>query len=686
MTKFKILLTFLLCLGLSTQVIALERDYFAIEYCKDHQKTSERYYLIERYLSIIPATPKCMHIDCTQCHQVWLNERYDDDDYVEYLWTCECEWKSKSSNFLGAWLPSWIGCSNPCIYDGYVSEEHNKYFSLFYEYLNYVEQSKCECFWPEISKKAAAINDKAYLLFEELFQSELEQLVYNYNDQKEFFNYPYANFNLHGVTLSCVCHCFFYSDYDWVCRDLDFYSKTHFEKEQALIISDKLNDIRACLAEMFLDLYTECEKKHPHERIKRELFSVRSFLNLPLFDNPLLEEGVSKNRPKSLKAFQSLSSDFLFATVIPSRPANWELSDIYLMQGTCFNDLNLYKQSIDFLTQSIEHNALNRDAYIERAMAYFETDQMELALKDYESAKKLAIIPPFKLSSYDSLIQSGIIRGLLDNKIEFSQGLVLGTLEGSAVSLIDFIPSNLSCCRGILNGLWAFTCSPKEVSLDVIHTAYALGEFISDHTPLECLHCVVPELKELSETWDSLNDHTRGRKIGFIIGKYGIEIVAPTVILKGISKFRALKRANTMFTLENCAVSTSKKSKILEESTKRAVIRNTMMESAKQGKILVKNSNVQYHVMQKKHAWDKVITLSGNVEEDFKKVIILLEKECITEKQFLCEKPMHFPKENPKIIRTDHKKFINDQEVYAVFEKYIENGEVYLKDAWVITE
>jgi hypothetical protein len=30
--------------------------------------------------------------------------------------------------------------------------------------------------------------------------------------------------------------------------------------------------------------------------------------------------------------------------------------------------------------------------------------------------------------------------------------------------------------------------------------------------------------------------------------------------------------------------------------------------------------------MQEKHAWDKVITLSGNVQEDFKKVTLFLEE------------------------------------------------------------
>ena len=127
--------------------------------------------------------------------------------------------------------------------------------------------------------------------------------------------------------------------------------------------------------------------------------------------------------------------------------------------------------------------------------------------------------------------------------------MVSGTVDGAKVSVVEFIPSIFSCCRGILNGLWAFVCSPVEVSQEMVNTAYAIGEFISSHSTEECFQCVVPELKELSLSWDKLNDNSRGQKIGFIIGKYGVDIFAPAGALKGMSKVRALKRANTMCTL-----------------------------------------------------------------------------------------------------------------------------------------
>ena len=354
-----------------------------------------------------------------------------------------------------------------------------------------------------------------------------------------------------------------------------------------------------------MDVYIECLKRHPHKRIEQELCQVRSAFNLPLFE---ANYGISEDRLSSASSFfqndlllyleanlsldndsshekrnklsnnlfdyrnkenkklfdkkADLNEEFLLKA--PARPKNWEQSGVFLSHGTLFNDLLLYKEAIQVLTHAIQLNPSNRDAYIERALAYFETNQLSLALQDYEAAKKLTIVPPFKPGSHKAMMMAAIY--IPENKTEFSKGLVLGTVDGAKVSAVEFIPSIFSCCRGILNGLWAFVCSPIEVSQEMVNTAYAIGEFISSHSTEECFQCVVPELKELSLSWDKLNDHSRGQKIGFIIGKYGVDIFAPVGALKGMNKVRALKRANTMCTLESCAASQAKQAKILEES------------------------------------------------------------------------------------------------------------------------
>ena len=185
-------------------------------------------------------------------------------------------------------------------------------------------------------------------------------------------------------------------------------------------------------------------------------------------------------------------------------------------------------------------------------------------------------------------------------------------------------------------------------------------------------------------SWDELNDRSRGHKIGFIIGKYGVEIFVPVGILKGLNKVNALRRANTMLTLDACVCSEAKQAQIIEESVKRAVFREGLIaESSKGGQILIKSSNVQYHVMQPKHAWDKVLKLSGNVEEDFKKVALLLEENGILSEKYLLESEKF---SHGKIIRTDYKVMINGHEIRAIFETYVENNQTFLKDAWVITK
>ena len=203
----------------------------------------------------------------------------------------------------------------------------------------------------------------------------------------------------------------------------------------------------------------------------------------------------------------------------------------------------------------------------------------------------------------------------------------------------------------------------------------------------DCLQCAIPELKELALSWGKINDYSKGKKIGYIIGKYGVDIFAPVGVLKGVNKVRALKRANTMFTLESCVVSQANKAKILEESVKRASLRETLIaESVTKGQILTKNANVQYHVMQKKHAWDKVIKLSGNVEEDFQSVVTLLEKNKIQSKSFMKDNPILFPKNGPRISKSEYEKVRNNWKVHAEFETFLETDELFLKDAWVVTK
>ena len=516
-------------------------------------------------------------------------------------------------NLIPATGPECRNCYDQSIYLGYLDLDFKKYLPHLKQHLEYSAQhADCYCLWPEYSQEAAQISDTAYILFRDLISTTaLSNLIEDESEQKELVENPCWFLNKHGLAISFIAQQFRFSDYYHVCRDIENFAVSKYEEREAAKIKDRLQDILEALYPKFFALYISCYKKHPNSEVDQEIrfmkllvndisgldttvvsskfivcqpmtnssYDLSEFIvaNLQTANIPVELENkgilnripiLKKSYAKSLAFNVSASSTVHSSKAVAFSPQ----SDIFLEQGTLLNDLLLYKEAIQVLTQAIQLNPSNRNTYIERAMAYFETNQLPLALKDYESAKKLTIVPPFKPGSHKAMMMMAAVY-IPENKTEFSKGLVSGTVDGAKVSAVEFIPSIFSCCRGILNGLWAFVCSPIEVSQEMVNTAYAIGEFISSHNTEECFQCVVPELKELSLSWDKFNDHSRGQKIGFIIGKYGVDIFAPAGALKGMNKVRALKRANTMCTLESCAASQTRQAKILEESAKRVAAR-----------------------------------------------------------------------------------------------------------------
>jgi hypothetical protein len=91
--------------------------------------------------------------------------------------------------------------------------------------------------------------------------------------------------------------------------------------------------------------------------------------------------------------------------------------------------------------------------------------------------------------------------------------------------------------------------------------------------------------------------------------------------------------------------------------------------------------------MQNKHAWDKLIPLTGNVEEDFRTLIVFLEKNNIMDPKYL-RTTQEFSSTIPvnKIHLLEYKATINEQHVVVLFEKYLDTGEMYLKNGWVATK
>ncbi|MBS0621559.1 MAG: tetratricopeptide repeat protein [Verrucomicrobia bacterium] len=397
------------------------------------------------------------------------------------------------------------------------------------------------------------------------------------------------------------------------------YSETHFPREEAGLIIDKLQDLLDELVPRFMDMYRESMTSHPTPEIAQEIELIHYLLGgLPeetfaFYSSAFSEESqeyssfydwdISCCRKKKSKPKPPAPSS------VPTQPQpqsiDWTLSMIHLAKGQAFNELLLYNAAIESLTQAIRLNPRSEEAYIERAYAYFELGEIELALKDHQKYKVLTTITLFTVPvGRQTPTCHPVFQASLSIE-EFNRGLHLGMLEGVALGLADFVPSTLSCLRGIAHGLWSFACSPQEVTREIGAAAVELMEYIKTHSTHENFGLFLPEVRELCEQWDLLSDRARGHQMGYIIGKYGMEILIPGTTLKAIGKYRLLKRANTLLTLECCEAAGAKRAAILQASAKRFSKRQALVaEIATKGKIVPQNPNVIPHVLAKHHvAW-----------------------------------------------------------------------------------
>jgi hypothetical protein len=611
----------------------------------------------------------------------------------------------------------------PVFYSGYLHFLHNDEFPFLNRQINYSKKYPTyQSYWPETSSKAEKINDYAIKSLEILFTiTELNQV---WTVRSLFEDYittsleiDYYDYRKSYAYKSLVSSAFRFSDYYIIFENLIRYSKRSFCCTETERIQDMLNVILDDLAKLFMEIYEESERLHPTEEIMQEMRFIDLLYEIGHLNfRKELHGQSSYNEDNQNKKFyfdmqasvstelQDIELEYLQSQLLGkgnSDQPEWFLVEYLTLNGTMFNDLHLHKKALDCLNEVVLINPYNIDALIERAHAHFELNDIELAIKDYKIINalknKVSILNNFPLRfnyCHDAKTTNyGFFDRSEDNYIfpkgntEYSIGICAGIIEGGSVSIIEFLPSTYSCCRGLLHGLWGFVCSPINVSSELIDSSYALMIYLKNNTSMETLEAVVPEIKILCENWDNLSDHERGKQIGFIIGKYGVDILAPGTAIAGVKKFRQLTRANTMLTLNCCVESQIMRVGILQQSTKHVAARELVTEAVRNGLLIPRNANVVPHVMQKNHAWDKIAKLTGNQKEDFITIKKILEDNKILNKEFLKDSfgvPRNVPLSPLKQLR--YEKQINGEIIECIFIKNIETEEIHLIDAWVKTK
>jgi tetratricopeptide (TPR) repeat protein len=283
------------------------------------------------------------------------------------------------------------------------------------------------------------------------------------------------------------------------------------------------------------------------------------------------------------------------------------VSKLHFLKGQLESECTLYGDAIVSLTEAIAKMPSMKEAYIERATAYFELGEFDLCIEDY--------------------LQSGIksdSRTLLE-RFSFSVGLTQGLISGGAEASIEFIPSLLSSLQGIGQGLWAFAADPVQISSEFVRASYACIEFIKDYSAKQVFTELVPELRDLIGKWNVLDDREKGEITGRVIGKFGVDIFAGAGLVKGVKIYKDLKRANNLLTFETLALSQRHEAFIKVESARKLVARKDVLKNAnlevefdKQTKHIFKNKNFQpgKSIFEHPNPQDLVLRFAGTGIKD----------------------------------------------------------------------
>ena len=219
-------------------------------------------------------------------------------------------------------------------------------------------------------------------------------------------------------------------------------------------------------------------------------------------------------------------------------------SEALFMAAKDLSEMSKYEKAIAILDEAIRKDPKNSDAYLERAAAYFELGNFDLALNDFTSCGYI----PNKSKS---------------DKLGFTKGLIMGTSKGIHEALSGFIPSVLSSMSGLSHGLWVLATSPKSSYKYITKFSKECLNLIKDNSTKTLIYALMPEFKKLENK--ELSEEKQGWVIGRIIGKYGIEIFALTGSVKAMKAYRNLKKANSILTLSQVS-RTSTQARIIQET------------------------------------------------------------------------------------------------------------------------
>lgn len=311
---------------------------------------------------------------------------------------------------------------------------------------------------------------------------------------------------------------------------------------------DKLSECTIKILNEYAKLFEKCVKRHS---------SVVSYHDYGLF--AYLNNDFDKAIELLKKTIELASKD----GSLPDLEAK-----IYHDLGAVFLDSQAYDNAIKYLSEAISRDPKNKQAYFDRAVAYFETGSFDLAIQDYHSCcGEIVIFEP-----------------TLNVSTEFSTALFDGLKAGVSEATVEFVPSMCNTFYGIGEGVWVTAVDPIGSSKGFASACKAVSESTLEYfnnfdwnTLDECSD----QLQSFCNRFSQLSESEKGQAIGYIIGLYGVDIFAGGAICKGIKAYRNLRNANRLCNLEAMAASQSNKEILIAAALKHSKERDVYFKTVK---------------------------------------------------------------------------------------------------------
>lgn len=546
-----------------------------------------------QYLHLIP---RCYEADCCHCFDCNgvsfnLYRGYDDPTNIDGREPL-CKLHTMAGRGLSQDCENDSGhCEDLCWNGAYFRLWNHKYIHFFKHFLEYSSENiDCDCYWPEIDENAACINNDVYNLLKDLSNNNLllpdfspfwKAISYFYNYGKKIHLLEYF-LNSHGMASSLVTYTFFYSQYHQMLLSIIGFMDSHDIVGNSKVI-EKIYEQLDIIRQYFSYKYNLCLKKHSHPKIYYE----RGMLKMHSGD------------------FEGAFTDVSRFMQLAKQSKDLSLtSDMYQQEGQLYNELGMYDQAIQALTEAIKLDPNNRGAYFNRSQAYFETGRFDLSIQDYMS----------------SHIHESYYSTKLKPSLEVKEAILKGLLDGGKEAIVDFFPSLCASACGLGTCLWTFIEHPIGSTENIMNACYDVSQNISDffkNVDLTNTEIYVDEFLRFQGNFDRLSESEKAHLTGYLIGKYGVDIFAGGVVLKSVALCKKLKDANQIANLE--ALVASKKSK---KAIKAVALNHTARREAFFKNVKIHWSRQNKHIPGK-HNYDPcrgVITLQENkLEELIKK-------------------------------------------------------------------